>query len=681
MEIYNERIFDLLTDLANPDQATDYTIAEDRDGRGTFVRGLAEIEVKDENSALSLLFSGGLARTIATHKLNKRSNRSHSIFTVYLQQRQRSGVSERVVHSKLHLVDLAGSERLKKTMDSADGAIGDEVTRKESMAINQSLTYLEQCVIALARKGQSHIPYRQSKLTSILKDCLGANCNTVMIACMWGEAHHLEETVSTLRLASRMMRVQNETVSVETIDPSALIKKQEKIIRALKQELLMHDALVERTGVAYEPYTPEQQESISQMLERYMDAPEIEEENVLNITNYRQMLEICKQFKKKLSLARTDARLAHEQAYLDSMNAGNRTRGSNTAGAMGGGLGGTSRIDFAADSKIAEGFDPRAPTVGETQGGRGGFSLGVATADARPPNGIEGTSRYEAKAGVRVVSPRGRAMQGGQSPGRGQSKSDYSPERSLDFSESQFGGTSMGGNLALFDGYCRGEGNEIYREFVDTNARAKECRVKSKDLALSVNDAKNLIDRLQQQIADRKASRIEMSRKPTVVKASSKDEIVDEEEFRLTKELKDAKQAYKNCFEQMHRYKSSAVDAQTRAADLKIALATAFSKWSSGSSGKFGPGQQTGSPTGSPGRRLAGGSLFMEDDGGVGGERGAEGGDQLDDQEAFDKLEVERVLANDPESLAFFHAQKTRRANVTQNGSNLKQMQKNKRFA
>lgn len=135
MEIYNERIFDLLNDLSSPDQAQDYTIAEERDGRGTFVRGLAEIEVKDESSMLNLLFSGGLSRTIATHKLNKRSNRSHSIFTVYLQQRQRSGVSEKVVHSKLHLVDLAGSERLKKTMDSIDGTMGDEVTRKGNIAV------------------------------------------------------------------------------------------------------------------------------------------------------------------------------------------------------------------------------------------------------------------------------------------------------------------------------------------------------------------------------------------------------------------------------------------------------------------------------------------------------------------------------------------------------------------
>lgn len=123
-----------------------------------FVRGLAEIEVKDENSALNLLFSGGLARTVASHKLNKRSNRSHSIFTLYVQQKQKSGVSEKITHSKLHLIDLAGSERLKKTMDSMDG-MGDEVSRKESMAINQSLTFLEQCVVALGRKG-SHVPFR-----------------------------------------------------------------------------------------------------------------------------------------------------------------------------------------------------------------------------------------------------------------------------------------------------------------------------------------------------------------------------------------------------------------------------------------------------------------------------------------------------------------------------------------
>ena len=231
-EIYNEKFYDLLVDLSKPDQVADFTIMEEKDGRGVFVRGLTEIDVKSETEALNLLFGGELARTTAMHKLNRKSNRSHSLFTIYLQQRLRSGVSERVVHSKLHLIDLAGSERLKKTLGNADGLTGEDVTRKESMQINQSLTYLEQCVVALARKS-SHIPYRQSKLTNILKDCLGANCNTLMLACIWGESTHLEETVSTLRLAARMMHVVNETVTVETVDPSALIKKQAKLIKGV----------------------------------------------------------------------------------------------------------------------------------------------------------------------------------------------------------------------------------------------------------------------------------------------------------------------------------------------------------------------------------------------------------------------------------------------------------------
>merc|ERR1719487_3115005 len=98
-------------------------------------------------------------------------------------------------------------------MEDETGATLDETTKKESMYINQSLTYLEQCVVALSKRTKAHVPYRQTKLTAVLKDSLGGNCNTLLFACIWGEAKHLEETVSTLRLAQRMMRVQNETVS------------------------------------------------------------------------------------------------------------------------------------------------------------------------------------------------------------------------------------------------------------------------------------------------------------------------------------------------------------------------------------------------------------------------------------------------------------------------------------
>ena len=631
MEIYNERIFDLLQDLSNPDVATDYTIAEEKDGRGTFVRGLTEIEVANENEALNLLFSGELARTTAQHKLNRRSNRSHSVFTIYVQQRQRSGVSERVKHSKLHLVDLAGSERLKKTMD----ADSEDTTRKESMAINQSLTYLEQCVMKLAAKS-SHIPYRQSKLTNILKDALGANCKTLMVACIYGEDAHLEESVSTLKLASRMMRVQNETSTVETIDSAALIKKQARIIKALKQELLMHDALVERTGITYEPYTPEQQQQMANMLERYVEAPEAEEEDVITIDSFRQMLEVCKQFKRMLLHSRAETQQAHDMAMQGGMmDATGRplTAQELAAGARG-----------MEETRIADEFDPtKTPFVGDSEPGEG-FAMGTAHHDSRPIGGVEGSSKFDGtkKLGRQPRSPASTAksLGGPDSPG---GMGSIGPEG--------FGspGSTMGPGgpaaQAMFEAYAKSEGADVYEEFNRAKAELKEVRARSKELTADINSAKGDIDRLQGEIASRKTSRIELLTK-SGLRSKETEEIVDEEEFRLMKELREAKRAYKNGYERLQKVKGSIQEAQMRVARVKDDLASGFLMRSQEAA-------FDGEPVGPA--------------------------DQLDDQEAFDRLETQRVMDTDPDSLAFFHANKTKRALLTQNSSTIKGLQKAKR--
>ena len=94
--------------------------------------------------------------------------------------------------SKLNFVDLAGSERLGKTLSQGE-------TQVEAMYINKSLTFLEQAVIALGDQRRDHVPYRQSKLTHVLRDSLGGKCNTLLIANIWGEAAQVEETVSMSR--------------------------------------------------------------------------------------------------------------------------------------------------------------------------------------------------------------------------------------------------------------------------------------------------------------------------------------------------------------------------------------------------------------------------------------------------------------------------------------------------
>ncbi len=129
LEIYNERIFDLLDDVTNEAQTSDYQIIEEKDG-ATTVKGLTRVPVTSEEDCLKLLFKGEIGRTTATHLLNKLSNRSHCVFTVHVEQRSKLGGSENIKTSKLNLVDLAGSERLKKT-----GADTDSATKRESMCV------------------------------------------------------------------------------------------------------------------------------------------------------------------------------------------------------------------------------------------------------------------------------------------------------------------------------------------------------------------------------------------------------------------------------------------------------------------------------------------------------------------------------------------------------------------
>ena len=205
---------------------------------------------------------------------------------MFVESRSRVESSEKVTRGKLNLVDLAGSERIKKT--GSDGVI-----LQEAMYINKSLTFLEQVVLALADRSRDHVPYRQSVLTNVLKDSLGGNSKTLMCANIWGQHEHLEETISTLKFASRMMRISNEVVVNVQQDPSLMLKKYEREIRDLRQELAMHDTLANQSRRVYEDYTEEQRYQLKVQMKKWVDN-EIEELEVLNL---RQVKEYFLQFK------------------------------------------------------------------------------------------------------------------------------------------------------------------------------------------------------------------------------------------------------------------------------------------------------------------------------------------------------------------------------------------------
>jgi len=190
IEIYNEHFRDLLG-------SEDAEIGISEVGRRMVLKGATQPKVTSAQEALDLLMRGEQTRHVAGHGMNTRSSRSHTIFTMLVSSVASNGQK---LCSKLNLVDLAGSERADKTGVSGASA-------REALYINKSLTFLEQVIVALAKKSPGHVPYRSSKLTWFLKDSLGGNCKTVLIANVWNSYHQINETISTCRFANRMMSV------------------------------------------------------------------------------------------------------------------------------------------------------------------------------------------------------------------------------------------------------------------------------------------------------------------------------------------------------------------------------------------------------------------------------------------------------------------------------------------
>ncbi|XP_065814022.1 kinesin-like protein KIF13A isoform X2 [Labrus bergylta] len=225
MEIYNEKVRDLL----DPKGSRQSLKVREHKVLGPYVDGLSQLAVTSFEDIEVLMSEGNKSRTVAATNMNEESSRSHGVFSIIVTQTLydlKSGNSGEKV-SKLSLVDLAGSERVSKT-----GAAGERL--KEGSNINKSLTTLGCVISALADqsagKGKAKfVPYRDSVLTWLLKDNLGGNSKTAMIATVSPAADNYEETLSTLRYADRAKRIVNHAVVNE--DPNA------RIIRELREEV------------------------------------------------------------------------------------------------------------------------------------------------------------------------------------------------------------------------------------------------------------------------------------------------------------------------------------------------------------------------------------------------------------------------------------------------------------
>ncbi|XP_070562203.1 kinesin-like protein KIF1A isoform X4 [Ptychodera flava] len=247
MEIYCERVRDLL----NPKNQKNLRVRE-HPLLGPYVEDLSKLAVTSYNDIQDLMDEGNKARTVAATNMNETSSRSHAVFTIVFTQKRHDLETDLFTEkvSKISLVDLAGSERADST-----GAKGTRL--KEGANINKSLTTLGKVISALAemsamdkigkgsaskrkRKGD-FIPYRDSVLTWLLRENLGGNSKTAMIAALSPADINYDETLSTLRYADRAKQIMCKAVVNE--DPNA------KIIRELKEEVYRLKELLKSEGI------------------------------------------------------------------------------------------------------------------------------------------------------------------------------------------------------------------------------------------------------------------------------------------------------------------------------------------------------------------------------------------------------------------------------------------------
>lgn len=225
LEIYQEEIRDLLC----KDNNKKLELKENPES-GVYVKDLSSVVTKDAAEIEHVMNIGNQSRSVGFTKMNERSSRSHAIFVITVECSEVGPDGQDHIRvGKLNMVDLAGSERQSRT-----GARG--VRLREATKINLSLSALGNVISALADGRSTHVPYRDSKLTRLLQDSLGGNAKTVMIATVGPSHKSHDESLATLRYASRAKKIKNKPRINEDPKDALLREFQEEIAR-LKAQL------------------------------------------------------------------------------------------------------------------------------------------------------------------------------------------------------------------------------------------------------------------------------------------------------------------------------------------------------------------------------------------------------------------------------------------------------------
>ena len=287
LEIYNETIRDLLV----PGGSKQGLMLREDAHQAVSVAGLSSHHPQNVQEVMDMIVRGNEYRTMSPTEANATSSRSHAVLQINVSQKDRNAdINEPHTMATLSIIDLAGSERASATKNRGERL-------QEGANINKSLLALGSCINALCDpKKRNHVPYRNSKLTRLLKFSLGGNCKTVMIVCISPSSQHFDETQNTLRYANRAKNIQTKitrnvyNVNRHVKDFVIKIDEQIALINELKRQLKEHDGIsFAKFGRHQEKREMITREGVSRIRKAYDDSEKERLEKTNNMKKLRQI--------------------------------------------------------------------------------------------------------------------------------------------------------------------------------------------------------------------------------------------------------------------------------------------------------------------------------------------------------------------------------------------------------
>ena len=287
LEIYNETIRDLLV----PGGSKAGLMLREDANQTVSVAGLSSHHPQNVQEVMNMIREGNTYRTISPTEANATSSRSHAVLQINVSQKDRNAdINEPHTMATLSIIDLAGSERASATKNRGERLI-------EGANINKSLLALGSCINALCDpRVKNHVPYRNSKLTRLLKFSLGGNCKTVMIVCVSPSSQHFDETQNTLRYANRAKNIQTKVtrnvynVNRHVKDFLVKIDEQMALIKELRQQQKDYD------GIAFQKFKKQSEkrdliarEGVARIRNAYDHSAAERQEKLSNMKNLRQI--------------------------------------------------------------------------------------------------------------------------------------------------------------------------------------------------------------------------------------------------------------------------------------------------------------------------------------------------------------------------------------------------------